>query len=106
MAPKKKRSPREKKRLSLDRDRRNNSGENDKASRKDLPLKRAKKLRKVRHATRSVLRSKDPESADAGVRTIRRPPPVKVPDVPLRQIIEQKRAMRARLADRKARRGG
>jgi hypothetical protein len=43
-------SPQQKKRLSLQKDRRNSYGENAKASRKNIPLSKAISHRKVRHA--------------------------------------------------------
>jgi hypothetical protein len=100
----KKRSPQEKKRLSLARDRRDDYGENDKARRKSIPRRRAKKSRSYRHATRQVLRVQDAEQANERVRTVRRGEWVKVPDTPLQNSIERKEVNRARLKGRKAKR--
>ena len=46
-------SPQEKKRLSLQKDRRNAYGENAKSSRKNIPRSKAISHRKVRHAAKS-----------------------------------------------------
>lgn len=48
-------SPQEKKRLSLKKDRRNTYGENDKASRKNIPRSKAKSHRAVRHTAKDDL---------------------------------------------------
>jgi hypothetical protein len=50
------RSPQEKKRLSYLRDRRNVYGENDKASRKNIPLSKALGIRSMRHEQNQALR--------------------------------------------------
>lgn len=52
---KRKKTPQEKKRLSYAKDRRNVYGENDKASRKNLPRKRARVHRANRHRAHQVL---------------------------------------------------
>lgn len=48
-------TPQEKKALSYEHDRRNGYGENDKASRKAIPLRKAKEHRKTRREARSKL---------------------------------------------------
>jgi hypothetical protein len=48
-------SPREKKRLSLDRDRRNVFGENDKASRKNIPRAKQRSQMKIRRGVNQAL---------------------------------------------------
>lgn len=48
MPNKKKRSPQEKKKLSLQKDRRNDYGENDKSSRKNIPRSKALDKRRLR----------------------------------------------------------
>lgn len=53
---KKRKSPQEKKRLSLELDRRNTYGENDKASRKNIPRSKALSYRSVRHAANQQVR--------------------------------------------------
>jgi hypothetical protein len=55
-------SPQEKKALSYSRDRRNTYGENDKASRKAIPARRAEESRKVRRKARQSLETM--ETAD------------------------------------------
>ena len=55
MPEKTRRSPQEKKALSYARDRRNAYGENDKASRKAIPARKAKAHRKERRAAASAL---------------------------------------------------
>jgi hypothetical protein len=54
--PKKRKSPQEKKRLTLELDRRNTYGENDKASRKNIPRSKALSHRSVRHAANQKVR--------------------------------------------------
>ena len=48
-------SPQEKKALSLNRDRRNTYGNNQKAARKAIPLRKAKESRRVRHKDNQAL---------------------------------------------------
>ncbi len=48
-------TPQEKKRLSYQKDRRNTYGENDKASRKNIPRAKARENRAERHAQDGVL---------------------------------------------------
>lgn len=57
-------TPQQKKKLSLEKDRRNTYGENDKASRKSIPLQKAKANRSVRSKDKAALR-RDEETADA-----------------------------------------
>jgi hypothetical protein len=52
--PRTPKSPPEKKRLSLSKDRRNSYGENDKSSRKNIPLSKALSHRKVRRKAKSL----------------------------------------------------
>ncbi|MFI6173467.1 hypothetical protein ACIBCN_42280 [Nocardia sp. NPDC051052] len=84
------RSPQEKKQLSYAKDRRNSYGENDKASRKNLPRSRARAHRANRHRAHQDLQGAagllDVEVSDAAdVRLRGRRPKafVKHPDVPL-----------------------
>ncbi|MFI7001302.1 hypothetical protein [Nocardia sp. NPDC050175] len=84
------RSPQEKKQLRYAKDRRNGYGENDKASRKNLPRKRARVHRANRHQAHADLQQAtgpvDAESSDAAeVRLRGRRPKLfqKHPDVPL-----------------------
>jgi len=50
-----KKTPQEKKQLSLQKDRRNSYGENDKASRKSIPLRKARVNRVNRHNESTAL---------------------------------------------------
>lgn len=84
------RSPQEKKQLSYAKDRRNSYGENDKASRKNLPRKRARVHRANRHQAHADLQVAtgplDVESSDAAEARLRGRRPktfAKHPDVPL-----------------------
>ncbi|MFG1790466.1 hypothetical protein [Nocardia sp. NPDC049149] len=84
------RSPQEKKQLSYAKDRRNNYGENDKASRKNLPRKRARVHRANRHQAHTDLHGAigpvDAEASDAAEVRLRGRRPksfYKRPDVPL-----------------------
>lgn len=91
------RSPQEKKQLSYARDRRNCYGENDKASRKNLPRKRARVHRANRHQAHADLHSAtgpvDAEAAGAAeVRLSGRRPKAfaKRPDCPLGEYVRWK----------------
>ena len=88
------RTPQEKKQLSLLNDRRNGYGENLKASRKNIPRNKAFVNRANRHADRQALviatGSSDPdlgEQADLTVRGRRRKVWRKWPDVSLGQVL-------------------
>jgi len=95
-------SPQEKKRLSYAKDHRNVYGENDKASRKNLPRKRARVHRANRRQAHQVLLdatvSTDTAKADAveqklsgrRLRTFR-----KSPDLALGEYVQYKLARRA-----------
>ena len=105
---KKFRSPQEKKRLSLDRDRRNTYGQNDKASRKRIPLAKAASRRALRRKSNSVAAIWEKLSVDAaesrelapnGKRRRFR----KSSDEPLRIVLQKKKAKRVRLQGRKKR---
>lgn len=61
-------TPQEKKQLSLDRDRRNTYGENSKASRKLVPLKKAKSHRAERRLIRSTMAATDEQKRKRRVR--------------------------------------
>jgi hypothetical protein len=91
-------SPREKKRLSLDRDRRNVFRENDKASRKNVPRAKQRSQMKIRRSVNQALakvRGEIDESvaleADALARVrlklLRQRAFEKMPDQPLRTVI-------------------
>lgn len=92
-------TPEEKKQLSLAKDRRNNYGENDKASRKAIPLRKALVNRANRHADRRVLSdatganaAEVSESAELRLRGRRRKVWRKWPDVTLGDHISQRKA--------------
>jgi cell shape-determining protein MreC len=97
------RSPQEKKALSYEKDGRNTYGENDKASRKAIPLRKRLVNRANRHdeerRLRTALGSPDEatsEAAESGL--LGRRPKVwrKTPDEPLGQYLEDKRDRRER----------
>lgn len=62
---KKRRSPQEKKALSYQKDRRENYGENDKAARRLVPLRKAQANRRLRHADKQALADFDAAIEDA-----------------------------------------
>lgn len=88
------RSPQEKKALSYVRDRRNDYGENDKASRAGIPRARARSHRLVRRADREALR--DVEAALETV-PLKRAKPAwkKTPDIALGLMLRRRRWRRA-----------
>ncbi|GAA2223757.1 hypothetical protein GCM10010413_16450 [Promicromonospora sukumoe] len=88
------RTPQEKKQLSLLNDRRNNYGENSKASRKNIPRNKAFVNRANRHADRQALvialgshDAEQGERADLTVRGRRRRVWRKWPDISLGQVL-------------------
>ncbi|MFI9405325.1 hypothetical protein [Nocardia sp. NPDC052316] len=88
------RSPQEKKQLSYAKDCRNVYGENDKASRKNLPRKRARAHRANRHHAHQDLRGAigpvDAEISDAAETRMRARRPKafwKRPDLPLGEYV-------------------
>ena len=96
------RSPKEKKALSYARDRRNAYGENDKSSRKAIPLRKRKVNRANRHAARQQLGDSGdwvvPEHAERIEERVQGTKPKtwrKWPDEPLGQVLERKRQRRA-----------
>lgn len=95
-------TPQEKKRLSYTKDHRNVYGENDKASRKNLPRKRARVHRANRHRAHQILLgatvSTDTATADAVEQKLsgRRPRTFrKSPDLALGEYVQWKLARRA-----------
>jgi len=89
--------PHEKKRLSLERDSRNDYGENAKASRKNIPRSKALSLRKQRHAQNQALQaatraSSEDELVAAELRATSPKPRWwrKEPDVPLGKLVARK----------------
>jgi hypothetical protein len=96
-------TPRQKKGASYAHDRRNVYGENDKATRKSLPRKKARLNRAFRHEVHGELRvdgapveKLDLDVIDASVTAARRKKFKKQPDVPLLDYIEGQRKKRAR----------
>jgi hypothetical protein len=92
-------SPQEKKALSYVRDRRNDYGENDKGSRKNIPRAKARSHRLVRRVDRTALRD-----VEAALETIplKRAKPVwkKTPDISLGLLVRRQRWRAAALAAR------
>ena len=111
MMPKLPKSPQEKKRLSLRHDRRNDYGENDKSSRKNIPRSRAISLRNVRRAakmkTATVINGEDSRAELAASTLTRRHLQKgkwrKGRDAPLGEMIATKLAARQRRDRRKSR---
>jgi hypothetical protein len=92
-------SPREKKALSYVCDRRNDYGENDKASRKNIPRAKARSHRLVRRADRTALR--DLEAA-LEIVPLKRAKPAwkKTPDITLGLLLRRQRWRAAALEAR------
>lgn len=99
-------SPQQKKALSLKRDRRNDYGENAKASRKAIPLKKRRQARAERRLAQTAVpagaSAVDLERLDeVEVRLVRvrreGSPRLKVPDKPLGEVLARKLVRRARL---------
>jgi len=95
-------APQEKKRLSYERDRRNTYGENDKASRKNIPLARARSHRSVRHSQNQALHgalvaASEEALTEAELRAKEAKPQwwKKHRDTPLGEVVETKIARRA-----------
>ncbi len=93
-------SPQEKKALSYVRDRRNDYGENDKASRKNIPRAKARSHRLVRRADSAALRD-----VDAALETVplKRAKPAwkKSPDISLGLLLRRQRWRAAALEARR-----
>jgi len=96
-------APHQKKAASYAHDRRNVHGENDKATRKNLPKKKARLNRAFRHEIRDGLHvdgapveKVDLDALDTSVTGARRKKFKKQPDVPLGEYIERQREKRAR----------
>jgi hypothetical protein len=95
-------TPQQKKRESLLKDRRNTYGENSKASRKNIPRRKAQghqALRRIaRQAMSAAAERSDPELADAIEPTLRRKRLeawTKRPDKPLADVLARKGKRRA-----------
>jgi hypothetical protein len=92
----KQKTPQEKKALSYEKDCRNTYGENDKSSRKNIPLRKAKanrsdrkKLNDVLHKVKKVKDIEVIESFENEVLSVKRNQWKKYPDKPLGQVIER-----------------
>jgi len=101
------RSPQEKKALSYARDRRNTYGENDKSSRKNIPLRKRLVNRANRHAAQQqldaalgVVDAERAERTEVRLRGTRGKSWRKRPDEPLGQVLERKRQRAAVLGHR------
>ena len=82
------RSPQEKKVLSYLRDGRNSYGENDKASRKNIPRSKRLAHQAYRNTVKQALRAGDVEARDLAAAEIQERPFLKEPDVPLARYVE------------------
>ena len=92
-AGRKAKSPQEKKALSYGRDRRSGYGENDKASRKNIPRAKARAHRVLRRADKAALR--DTEAAPETVpNRLRKPAWKKQPDITLGLHLRRRRLQR------------
>ena len=81
-------TPQRKKQLSYRRDCRNGYGENSKSSRKNIPLRRARKHRRYRHAVKqAIVGSTDHDLLQSAVAEVRREDRQKVSDIPLAEHI-------------------
>lgn len=97
-------SPQDKKRASLELDRRNTYGENDKASRKNIPLAKARSIRAERRAVQQtivhVVFSEDPLAVECSAREVgllkTRAKFIKSPDSSLQSALEGRRDHRAK----------
>ena len=101
MGRRRRRTPREKKKLSLSKDRRNAFGENDKASRRHIPRAKAHVNRANRHLDQQALGlalgAPDPvleEAAEQRLLRRRRKTWRKWPDEALGDFLERRRAKR------------
>ncbi len=86
---KRRRSPQEKKQLSYERDRRNEFGENDKASRKAIPLRKKLSNSKVRYAGKPLL-AEESDKADALLAKAVKTRWKKHPDAALKKDVSRK----------------
>jgi hypothetical protein len=108
-------SPIEKKRLSLARDRRNVFGESPHAARKSIPKRKAIEHQRERHVANQTLGKVHGDSSDEALESIEGEVAArsrskrlagfkKVPDQPLAQVIKRKHEKRAALVGRRAKR--
>lgn len=96
-------TPQEKKALSYTKDRRNAYGENDKASRKNIPLRKAKshrsyrkKINDILHETVNLVEIEDIEIIENKAKSIKKNSWKKYPDIPLKENIERQLSYRER----------
>jgi hypothetical protein len=104
-------TPQEKKRLSLKKDRRNTYGENNKSSRTGIPLRKAKAHRRNRHRQDNLLHKlPDPSNEDQlaeldnQVKGQVPAPWRKYPDTPLGEVLERQNEWRIEQRKRAAER--
>lgn len=90
-------TPQEKKALSYAKDRRNDYGANDKASRKSIPKRKAAVNRAYRHKVETELKHvrvveniEDTSAIDDAVRSVKKSNWKKWPDAPLGEVVERK----------------
>jgi hypothetical protein len=103
-------TPQQKKELSLQRDRRNTYGENDKASRKAIPLRKALEKRRNRHKQNHALATLDGSDeaktdlveSSARQDVYRVGGWTKAPDEPLHRVIQSKISARVQRVGRKS----
>lgn len=104
------RTPQEKKSLSLKRDRRNAYGQNDKASRKAIPLRKALEARRVRRKADEPLaravEGLEPAALDLAESSVRQELHrvggwTKSPDAPLGEVIARAKVRRVRREGRR-----
>ncbi len=111
--PRTPKTPQQKKRLSLKKDRRNTYGENAKSSRKNIPKSKALSHRKVRNTARQQLNQLDPareleaETIESTIATprLQKGRWRKSPDTPLGKVVAGKlKTRRATVGAKKKRR--
>lgn len=92
----KQKTPQEKKALSYEKDRRNIYGANDKASRKSIPLKKAKSHRSYRkkvndilHKTSNLTETEEIEILENEVKSVRKDAWKKYPDESLKKVVQR-----------------
>ena len=86
MVRKRVRTPQEKKRLSLERDRRNTFGQNDKGSRKAIPRNKKQANRAIRRADKVDI-TQDPDAATENLKVSHRTKWKKVADAALGETV-------------------
>ena len=88
-------TPQEKKRLSYEKDRRNNYGENDKASRKAIKKRKSWVNQSFRRTTKQTLKHSlnaddEFENVDSKIKEVKKKEWKKVPDIPLKEHLKKK----------------